>query len=499
MKKLFYLFLILGLAVVSCNKPDIAPSEQEVTFKASELSPGFKASTADVCDNDAASYALIKIKDLSDDSESTKTLDVFYLGGDIYTNSLKLTPGDYQVTEFMLYDDGDDNIAGNTDDQLVYATPFDDSQLGLLTQQSMPADFTVGAFLKNEVTLDIFCFDETSFEEFGFSWFQFNFHQIGSDLVFFGDLCTKYFADYTGTPYASQANGLQHDMPAVFEIEVLKDGAHYQTYSNAAWNGEGAPLMVSNPDNSNVANEEFEFVLSILVKVGDGFEYKAFYTWTRTDNGTLLDENGAPFSIGTDNVIDFVLGSCVPNADLVLPPYMNLPETVTLKTGNAIGGALGTYFDVTLSTIGLGFDIQDGDKGVFCADVANHITLNTTYTGMEVLSSLYLADLPVAYNTQKTTYDNVNWLANNLSQYGVQGTDYTWQDVQNAIWMITGQIPSPYTANDQGIGAPSAIAKQMRIDAMANDGFIPAVGGYAAVLFAKPDASLQLIFTLVDP
>lgn len=490
MKKLFYLFLFIGLAVTSCNKPESTPLEQEVTFKASELSTGFKA--GDICENDAASYVVIKIKDLSDNSISTVTVDVFYLADEIYTNSLKLTPGDYQVTEFMLYDDGDDNIAGNTDDQLVYATPFDDSQLGLLTQQTLPADFTVGAFLKNEVTLDIFCFDETIYEDFGFSWFQFNFHHIGSDLVFFGDFCTKYYEDYTSTPYASQANGLQHDMPAVFEIEVLKNGSHYMTYSNAGWNGEGAPLMVPNPDNSNVAGEEFEFVLSILVKVGDDFEYVPFYTWSRTDNGTLLGEDNNPFVIGDDGVIDFVLGSCVPNADLVLPPYMNLPETATVKTGNTTGGSLGTYFDVTLSDIGAGFDIHNGNYGVYCADTDNQISLNHTYSGMNVFSSLYLADLPNDYSVQKDRFDNINWLGNNLSQYGVQGTDYTWKDVQNAIWLIAGQTPT-------GLGTPTAIAQQMKTDAMANEGFAPPVGGFAAVIFAKPDASLQLIFTLVDP
>ena len=497
MKKLFYLFLFVGLAVTSCNKPETLPLEQEVTFKATELAPGFKSS-ADICDNDAASYALITIKDLSDDTENTVAVDIFYLGSEIYTNSLKLTPGDYQVTGFMLYDDGDNNIVEYNlttdpislgDDQLVYASAEDDSQLGLLSQQSLPADFTVGAFLKNEVSLDIFCFDETNYETFGFSWFQFNTINIGSDLVFFGDFCTKYFADYGSTLYASQANSLQHDMPAIFNIEVLKDGVSYQTYSNAGWFGEGKPLVVPNPDNSNVANEEFDFVLSILVKVGASFDTIPFYTWTRTDNGTLFDENDDAFIPGADGVIDFVLGSCVPDADLVLPPYMNLPASVDVLLeypGDS------TYWDITLLNVAAGYDIQNGTLAAYCGD--HNTTIGTGNHTLDVFSSLYPALIPDSFDADKPLYNNVNWLGNHLSNY----PGYVWQDVQDAVWIILGQISTPTFSQ-------TTMAGQMAADALAQgDNFMPPVGGFAAVLFISQNASttkrdLQLIFTLVDP
>jgi len=152
-----------------------------------------------------------------------------------------------------------------------------------------------------------------------------------------------------------------------------------------------------------------DFVLSILVKEGTSFVYKEFHTWSTTDDGVLTD-------IGDDNVMDFVLGSCVPDADLILAPYMDLPASVTMTTGNSTPGSKGTYFDVTLSGIGAGYDIQNGVWGVYCADKATTINLNTTYT-MDVYTSLYPDLLPGAFAAQKDVLDNINWLGNNLYRY----------------------------------------------------------------------------------
>ena len=63
MKKSLYLFLILGLTVGSCNKPDTISSEQEVSFSAAAVETGFKTSD-DACNNGVANYAIIILQPL---------------------------------------------------------------------------------------------------------------------------------------------------------------------------------------------------------------------------------------------------------------------------------------------------------------------------------------------------------------------------------------------------------------------------------------------------
>lgn len=502
MKKLLYSILFLSLVLSGCNKPPQIQVEQDVIFIAAASETGLKVGITDpntnACDNEIANYALITIQTLNPDGTPTTdspfniTIDIFYLDGNMYTNTLKLPPGKYNVTAFTLMNNGDDFIAETTDDVIVYATPLDDSNYAELLNNPLPLTFEVGAFRKNEISIEVLCYESIEYESFGFTWFAIDYIVVNddnNDLAFFGDFCTKFYAQYEANEfYRGQTGDLSHDMVAIFEIEVFKDGVSLGTYNNEEWFGEGQPLFVPNPDDPNKSGEEFKFVLSILVKSGEGFEYKKFYTWT------IMDDT-FPRS-GGNNVMDFVLGSCVPDADLILPPYMNLPATATLETGATIPGTLGTYFDVTLSNFpgnGLGYDIKEEMVGVFCADYITDIDPSTTYVDMTVYSSLYPEFIPQTYNAQIAVLDNINWLGNNLYRY----SGHTWKDIQDAVWMMINlsQAPSWTTVH----------ASKMVSDALLyGDNYLPPVGGWAAVLFVgdldqNENPTVQLLFTLVDP
>lgn len=517
MKKLFYLLLIVGLAVTSCNKPEQLPLEQDVTFKAVAFESGFKA--GDICTSDVAHYAVLKIQPLKngtidpDKPEFEEILDIFYLNGTMYTNTLKLNAGSYKLNSFVLMNYGTDNAFGDTTtdgsgvDVIVYASPVDGSPNADIVE-GLPLTFDVGIFTKNEVNLEVLCFDEASYTDFGFSWFAINFTNVGNnDLVFFGDFCTKYFEDYVGSLYENQANGLRHDMPAIFRIEVLNitdpsDPSDVGIYNNIYhengfdyWLGVGAPLVVPSPDDPSINNEIFEFVLSIYVKVGAGFQIKEFARFTSNDAGDLNE-----ITKGIDGVYDFVLGSCVPDADLVLPPYMNLPANATVEFTNP-GTISNSYWDIYLSNIGAGFDIAntldptEGEKPLpgFCGD--HGTTIGNGPMNLNVYSSLYPGLIPASFDSQIAVMNNINWLGNHLANY----PGYVWQDVQDAVWkLIDPSFGYDYdTENDY--------AATMVSDAIAQgNNYMPPVGGYAAVLFISPDATdndrdLQLIFTLVDP
>lgn len=288
--------------MLSCNKTVNTPDLQDVKFNASASTLGLKASS---CDNPAANFALIEI-----DGDVYQT-DVFYLNEKIYTTTFKLAPGIHTISMFVLVNDGGtpDNPDG---DVIVQATPLSGNTYANFISKPLPFDFTVSAFTKTEVPIEVLCYDAAEYENFGFAWFSLE-EIVVREICFFGDFCTEDYLDYAGSLYEYQRNGLQHDMPAIFKIDVIRNGDTLITYSNADWLGEGRPLCVQYPDYSNFT-DHFEFVLSILVKEGESFVYKQFYTWTSTDAEGLPDS-------GDDNIMDFVLGDCVPDADLILPPY----------------------------------------------------------------------------------------------------------------------------------------------------------------------------------
>ncbi|MBN2236947.1 MAG: hypothetical protein JW729_05275, partial [Bacteroidales bacterium] len=195
MKKLFYLFLMVGLVIVSCNKQAVTPTEFEISFSADIAQTGFKAS---VCDNAVADYAVIKITGLDD-----QTIDVFYLDGKIYTNTIKISlpagTTTFTVTDFAIFDENDVQL---------YATPYVTADYAQFVTHGLPATFTVAPFTKTEVNLDVLCFEGATITNFGFAWFTFNTVTV-RELCFFGDFCTDDYLDYEGTLYATQSGGLR--------------------------------------------------------------------------------------------------------------------------------------------------------------------------------------------------------------------------------------------------------------------------------------------------
>ena len=67
--------------------------------------------------------------------------------------------------------------------------------------------------------------------------------------------------------------------------------------------------VMNHPDN-------FEFKLFVLVRQGTEFNYVHFHSWTFMDDEIITN--------GGDGLVDFVLGNCLPNADLILSPCLRL-------------------------------------------------------------------------------------------------------------------------------------------------------------------------------
>lgn len=303
---------------------------------------------------------------------------------------------------------------------------------------------------------------------------------------FYGDFCIKHAEDYTGSLYASQTGNPgtgYYDAPAIFKVEVYRNGILTGSFNNESTLGIGSPLQIQYADRINTT-DNFEFKMYILVRTGSTFSYKYFYSWTTSDDNRLEQ--------GTDGVIDFVLGSCTPNADVQLAPYQNLPISAVVDATIGNPG----YWDLYITSVTPGgvYDFPTNQHLVtFCGDPNHYLSVGTH--NMNVYTSLYSNSWPAGMPFTLEKIAKANWLFNELykpdNAYGIYMPTLT--DAQGDIV----QLALRKILNDVNV---TGTALTMATDANIHGSFVPMPGGYAAVLFIKNgDPSYQLVFTIVDP
>jgi len=402
--------------------------------------------------------------------------ELFTLDGVLYTQSLKLAPGDYTINEFSLLTE---------DDVVVKSTPMADSYYAQFLDDGYAIGdlppFTVTAFEKNQFDVEVLCYVETAYTGFGFEWFDITEITV-REQCFFGDFCIKDPSQYDGSMYAD--NGVTIDEVAIFRIDLTISGTtvSYYNYENGVYT---SPLCIEYADYDN-APDQYLFELYIYVATGEGYDYVKFHQWIINDDEMI--------PAGDDLVVDFVLGNCVDDTpDLLLPPWMNLPMgdafTFTLSNG---GNGEESYWDINVAGLPANtlYDFYNGDYAGWCADEGT--TIGNGVHCMDAMSSLYpdmlpdywLDDTPVGGLTKPQAICAANWLWNNQANY-----TYNINQMQNALWNLF---------NNKSV---NGVALQMANDAKMHTDFSPLPGGWAAIFFVPCNQydELQMTFFVVDP
>jgi len=310
------LFTLVLFAISGCNKiADVEPGptmyDLSFNIRAGQAPGGLKETPTCINETKTASYVEVTLLKQGDITASTIKLDVFYISGQPYTNSMKLVPGTYTIQEFIMRNDNmtPDNLA---DDPVIAAAVHTGAPYANLVTSWLTKDFTISPFKKNLLEVELVCYDEANFTSFGFEYFQID-QTVIREQNFFGDLCIRNVNAYYNSPYSSALGGntnLMLDLPAIFQIEVLRNGISIGTYNNNSVTGISKPLKIAYADRLNT-NDNFELKLSVMVLSGSVFQYEYFHSWTFQDAQKI--------PAGTDGIVDFVLGSCVPDADLIIP------------------------------------------------------------------------------------------------------------------------------------------------------------------------------------
>lgn len=514
MKKLSLLiagFVVLVMMGTGCKKDSgTQPSATApVSFNINSVTQngGLKADTI-VCSSLTADYVMYKII-ASNGTIYTGQIPVFYIGSVPWTNTIQLpvntngTAVQYSVDEFVVY--SNNHTPNNPlDDVVLWATPHANALWSTYVTTPLDFTFTVKSGQKTDVKLDVVCFQPSYYSYFGFTYFTLNQLTVRQQW-FFGDFCIKDASQYTGSDYTHQPNWVGTgyiDVPAIFKIEVWRNGVLQNTFTNDdVAHNYGDKVSVTYGDYANQV-DPFTFKLYILVKQGTAFNFVLFNTWTFNDISNIATD-------ATSHVTQFVLGSCYDPAhppQLILGPYMNLPAQASYAiVGGYAPGSLGGYVDAQLTGIGSGYFISNGTYASNCADHQTTINVGQTYP-MDVYSSLYPSLLPAFVQSQAGKWAKINWVYNHLNWY----SNLQWYELQQLVWLYDNVTWDGST--DGGVPALTDTnyptrASQMKADAD-NYGvnYVPPPGGYAAIIFVPQGtpgnattAAIQTMFIQIDP
>ncbi len=467
--------IFMSLVLFSCQKENTEPvdsPEQGVEFA---LNAASRLKSSD-CFSQKADYARINI-----DGE-TKKVEVYYINGKPHTKTIKLAEGEHTLQEFMLMDDNK-TPNDDSDDVLIAATPHTGSEFAKYVEMPLNSKFEVQKFKKTKMSISVLCYNEIEYSNFGFVFFGIE-QVVVREQAFFGDICICRLNDYETSPYAGQAKGLQLDMPAIAKVEVWRNDVKVDEFSNEDYLGEDKPLIVRYGDVLH-HEDNFELKLFVLVKQGKEFKYKHFHSWKFKDDQKI--------DAGDDNVVEFVLGSCANEADVVLPQWMNLPPDADYTITTVEPNEQNSYVGIKLENIAEGFEIENGAYASSCADHNTPIQVGKTYK-MKVYSSLYPDQLPKFAQSYK--WEKFNWLYNHLDWY----PGYKWYDIQGFMWLYDepqwdgkaeGQMP-----------ALTELSKRMKADAdRYGAGYKVPLGGAYTIIFIPPgseNADKPMIQTMVS-
>jgi hypothetical protein len=214
------------------------------------------------------------------------------------------------------------------------------------------------------------------------------------------------------------------------------------------------------------------------------FEYKRKYDCVTEDTYVIAlpeDWQGTTVYVAAHAVVRNIVGYEDPNLEEFND---TLPDTATITVtypGTAFGSP--SYFDTTVTNGGILDGIYDG----YCIDTDRTISANTSYD-VQVFSS-YDADLASLGLVEfPENLDLVNYILNRnyIGQPSVAGGNFTYGDIQRAIWALIEDAQST-----SGLGSWSqARVDEILADALGNgEGFTPGCDQVVAVILNPVNAT----------
>jgi len=504
MKKLIFISLAvlmtLGFLTQSCKKdvPVLESTPQgEIVFNTSEF--GFKSGDPIPECNDTLEMSYAKF--IIDGVTYKKYLQI--ANGQYVTKALQLDTGIYVLTHFAVFDDNG-TPGDETDDIPVMAAPQPGTKYYDLMVNKVPISIHIEKFKKVKYYVDVVCVDSINYTDFGFVWFELN-KVVVHELCVFGNICTLDSSLYENSLYEQQSQGLQYEMPAIFNVLMYKDGILQSTFSNEAWFGEGECLSVHWADDIDLPEEFYMVIKTLMPAVGGGMAY------ITTDSVLINPEDGSGLILN-QGVYYFHTGDCdggpgiygcaalstVPPNPISILKESNSYLQIDAGTGDTtyVPADQGTYATFTFSNVPSGYSVTNGDWAMWCVDKAHGIGSGITYQS-NVVSSVN--PLPSGFLLTRAQVNQINYIWNHLQTWfpGIDPEDWLtwnsthdgdWYELQTAFWMIT-----------DGIGSGThTLAQTIYDEASQHPDYNPTGMQEGALFIDTPEHQLLMIYVECD-
>ncbi|MDT0677423.1 hypothetical protein [Autumnicola musiva] len=310
-----------------------------------ECSDADPASVMVVISSNGVDMDEITLDVLSDDLDGDGTMEYFT----DYSEDLELTPGTYELEEFVVYD-----AAGN----MIWIAPIDDDDSGEFdgyVNDALPITINLGSGVKKYVDVEVLCYDERNVNQYGYLFFDFEGKEL-IDFCIFGNFCPPngrhYVASYSIDVWnyvdGESTEQLYDDLTA--EVEMDENGDY-----------AASPLCIVLPDGEG----DDEYYIEISINESD--EYSTEERIIRA--GTITDTEVRAFFDGEDNLdyYHFFYGDCNQTDN---PPVLPDPNDeamnykACLKSLNDSGAVAFSYARLegnTLYTSVLAYNMEPGE------------------------------------------------------------------------------------------------------------------------------------------
>ncbi|UJH91266.1 thrombospondin type 3 repeat-containing protein [Antarcticibacterium sp. 1MA-6-2] len=257
---------MFAMIFTSCSKEEVGGANQDSDM----ATLSFGAIVNDIVTNRASKQAIGDLPDCTDDepayveivlmmgddevvgtSEDPYRVDL--VAGEVFTvedEALELTPGDYTLSHFSVY---------NADGDLIWIAPRTGSPLGEFVDITLPLDIDLRAGVKKYVDVNVLCFDNRNVNQYGYLFFEL----IPTELI---EFC--FFANYCPTDEGGR------DYPARYSVSIWQGTNANGTplYTNVINNTDqydngdfyATPLCFALPNNDNPNQPYLYYEVTLL-------------------------------------------------------------------------------------------------------------------------------------------------------------------------------------------------------------------------------------------
>ncbi|MDT0644268.1 hypothetical protein RM553_15630 [Zunongwangia sp. F363] len=282
---------------------------------------------------------------LSDDLDDDGMMD-YYTD---YSDDLELTPGTYELEEFIVYD---------AEDNIIWIAPIDDDDSGEFdgyVVDALPITINLGAGVKKYVDVEVLCYDQRVVNQYGYLFFDFEGKEI-IDFCIFGNFCPPNGRHYVASYSVDVWNYVDGET-----TEQLYDDVTAEVVMDANGDYMANPVCFQLPDGEG--DDEYYFEITIH----ETDEYSTTERIIRA--GTITDTEVRSFFDGDDNLeyYHFFYGGCnQPDNPPVFPDPQDeaMNYKACLKDLNDSGAIAFSYARLegnTLFTSVLAYNVEPGE------------------------------------------------------------------------------------------------------------------------------------------